>query len=147
MLTSALKSSRGNPSTALMHNWDWGWTIAKPPDTATKHRKDVDVSNRSKSLGSLGYGAIEPSMSRGLRKHTEELLGSSALFYDLDKAWFQLLDGGDVIGKDAHISWFSSNIDLDTIVSPLEGTCQCFGSVSVLSEGWNEGETYTSVDL
>jgi hypothetical protein len=30
---SALKSSRGNPSTAFMLSTEFGWTIAKPPDT------------------------------------------------------------------------------------------------------------------
>lgn len=31
--TSALKSSSGNPSTALMLSDEFGWTTAKPPDT------------------------------------------------------------------------------------------------------------------
>ena len=83
----------------------------------------------------------------GLWAHTEELFGSAALFDDLDKAWLQLLNGGDVIGKDTHFSRFSRNIDLDTIVhSP--------GKLSVLQHrmdregnGRIEGETYTSVDL
>jgi hypothetical protein len=48
------------------------------------------------------------------------LFRSSALFYDLDKAWLQLLDGGNVIGKNTHFSRFSRNIDLDTIVSTPE---------------------------
>lgn len=35
MLTSALKSSMGKPSTALMLSWEPGWTTAKPPDTVS----------------------------------------------------------------------------------------------------------------
>lgn len=35
-LTSAEKSSRGKPSTALMLSWESGWTTAKPPDTVVR---------------------------------------------------------------------------------------------------------------
>lgn len=43
----------------------------------------------------------------------EELLAAAALLNDLDKSGLQLLDGGDVVGEDTHLSGLCGEVDLD----------------------------------
>ena len=58
--TSALNSSRGKPSTALMLSWESGWTTAKPPDTVGEEQATVSkcwlgwLTIQRKFLGAQG---------------------------------------------------------------------------------------------
>ncbi len=45
---------------------------------------------------------------------TEKLLAGTALLHDFDKAGLELLDGGNVVGEDTHLSGLSGDVDLDT---------------------------------
>lgn len=53
--------------------------------------------------------------SSGRIGHTEELLVGTALINDLDKAGLQLLNGGDVVGEDTHLTGLGGDVDLDTV--------------------------------
>lgn len=90
--TSALKSSSGYPSTALMLNFEPGCTTAKPPDTS--------ITSVELLLGTVVW-------------RTEVLFASSCLFDDLDKTRLQLLNRWDVVGKDTHFSGLCWEVDLD----------------------------------
>ena len=48
--------------------------------------------------------------------HTEELLAAAALLNNLDQARLQLLDGGNVVGQDTHLSGLGGEVDLDDIL-------------------------------
>ena len=54
-------------------------------------------------------------------KRTEELLGAAALLDDLDHTGLQLLDGGDVVGEDTHLSGLGGDVDLDDILGLEDG--------------------------
>lgn len=54
-------------------------------------------------------------------KRTEELLVAAALLNNLDQAGLQLLDGGDVVCEDTHISGLGGQVDLDDILGLVEG--------------------------
>lgn len=53
--------------------------------------------------------------------HTEELLAVAALLDDLDQTGLQLLNGGDVVGEDTHLSRLGGEVDLDDILGLVEG--------------------------
>lgn len=60
---------------------------------------------------------------------TEELLGGAALLNHLDDTRLQLLDRGNVLGKDTHLARLSGEVDLDDIRRLVDGlvaaiTCQ-----------------------
>jgi hypothetical protein len=44
---------------------------------------------------------------------TEKLLAGTALLNDLDETGLQLLNRGNVVGKNTHLSRLSGNVDLD----------------------------------
>lgn len=46
---------------------------------------------------------------------TEELLVGTALFHDLNETGLQLLDGGNVVGEDTHLTGLGGDVDLDTV--------------------------------
>ena len=48
--------------------------------------------------------------------HTEELLASAAFLQNLNETGLELLDGGDVVGEDTHLTRLGWDVDLDTIV-------------------------------
>lgn len=48
--------------------------------------------------------------------HTEELLASAALLQNLNETGLELLDGGDVVGENTHLTSFGGDVDLDTVV-------------------------------
>lgn len=48
--------------------------------------------------------------------HTEELLAGTAFLHDLNETGLKLLDGGNVVGKDTHLTGLSGDVDLDTVV-------------------------------
>lgn len=48
--------------------------------------------------------------------HTEELLAGTALLHDLNETGLELLDGGDVVGENTHLTRLSGDVDLDTVV-------------------------------
>ena len=80
-----------------------GWTVAKPPDT-TKPRILFSI----RFLVSCGW--------HGILSRTEELLAAAALLNNLDQARLQLLDGGNVVGQDTHLSGLGGEVDLDDIL-------------------------------
>ena len=47
---------------------------------------------------------------------TEVLLGGATLLNNLNETRLQLLDGGNVVGKDTHLTRLSGDVDLDTVV-------------------------------
>ena len=48
-------------------------------------------------------------------KRTEEGFGATGFFNHLDDTGFQLLNGRNVAGQNAHVARLSGNVDLDTI--------------------------------
>lgn len=48
--------------------------------------------------------------------HTEELLASAAFLQNLNETGLELLDGGDVVGKNTHLTSLGGDVDLDTVV-------------------------------
>ncbi len=54
-------------------------------------------------------------------RRTEELLAASALLNDFDKTGLQLLDGGNVVGEDTHLSGLGGDVDLDDILRLVDG--------------------------
>lgn len=48
--------------------------------------------------------------------HTEELLAGAAFLHDLNETGLELLDGGNVIGEDTHLTGLSGDVHLDTVV-------------------------------
>ena len=71
--TSALKSSSGKPSTALMLSSEFGWTTANPPETI--------------------YHLVRTLFFRPSNADcTEKLFASSALLNNLDETRLQLFD-------------------------------------------------------
>lgn len=45
---------------------------------------------------------------------TEELLGSTTLLNDLHETGLELLNRGNVVGENTHLSGLGGNVDLDT---------------------------------
>lgn len=60
-------------------------------------------------------------MLESLGQHTEVLLAATALLDDLNQTGLQLLDGGDVVGEDTHVSRLGGQIDLDDILGLVDG--------------------------
>lgn len=56
-----------------------------------------------------------------LGEHTEVLLAAAALLDDLDQTGLQLLDGGNVVGEDTHVSRLGGQVDLDDILGLVKG--------------------------
>jgi hypothetical protein len=52
---------------------------------------------------------------------TEELLGSTTLLNNLDKAGLELLDGGNVVGKDTHLPGLGGDVDLNNALGFVDG--------------------------
>ena len=50
-------------------------------------------------------------------ERTEVLLGGTALLNNLDEARLQLLDGGNVVGKDTHLTGGGGEVDLGPVGS------------------------------
>lgn len=46
---------------------------------------------------------------------TEVLLGSTALLNDLNETRLQLLNGGNVVGKDTHLTGGGGDVDLGAV--------------------------------
>ncbi len=84
--------------------------MAKPPDT---------VVNPSVFLCRPAQFVVPDAVV--LR--TEELLAAAALLNDLDQAGLQLLDGGNVVGEDTHLSGFRGDVDLDDILRLVDRLC------------------------
>lgn len=49
--------------------------------------------------------------------HTEELLAGAALLHNLNETGLELLNGGNVVGEDTHLTGLSGDVDLDTFLS------------------------------
>ena len=54
-----------------------------------------------------------------LGKHTEEALGATALFDDLEETGPELLDGRDMVGKNTHVTRGGGDVDLDAVSKAL----------------------------
>lgn len=50
---------------------------------------------------------------------TEVLLGGAALLEDLDETGLELLDGGNVVGEDTHLTGGGGNVDLGTVIAEV----------------------------
>lgn len=55
-----------------------------------------------------------PTAWGGIRR-TEELLAATALLDDLDETRLQLLDAGDVVRQNTHLTGLRGDVDLDTV--------------------------------
>lgn len=47
---------------------------------------------------------------------TEELLGAASLLNNLNQAGLKLLDGGNVVGQDTHLTGLGGDVDLDDVL-------------------------------
>lgn len=54
-------------------------------------------------------------------ERTEELLGAAALLDDLDDAGLELLDRGNVVGEDTHLTGLGGDVDLDDVLGLVDG--------------------------
>ncbi len=54
-------------------------------------------------------------------ERTEELLGGAALLDNLNEAGLQLLNRGDVVGENTHLTGLGRNVDLDDILGLVDG--------------------------
>lgn len=52
--------------------------------------------------------------------HTEELLAAT-LLNDLDNTGLELLDNGNVVREDTHLTGFRGDVDLDDLLGLVEG--------------------------
>ena len=62
----------------------------------------------------LGVG-----LDNGESTRQEELLVAAGLLDDLNQTRLQLLDGGDVVGEDTHITGLGGKVDLDAAQSVM----------------------------
>lgn len=86
--------------------------------------------------------------------HTEELLAGAALLQNLDETGLELLNGGNVVGEDTHLTRLGGEVDLDTVSSERSismrlqvgdvGTPKKHGA---FGSGQNARLTYTPVEL
>jgi hypothetical protein len=59
-------------------------------------------------------------MSQGtMIGRTEVLLGGAALLNDLDETGLELLDGGNVVGEDTHLTGGGGDVDLGTVIAKV----------------------------
>lgn len=52
-------------------------------------------------------------------ERTEEVLGSATLLNNLNKTGLELLNGGDVVGKDTHLAGGGGDVDLGPVVAKV----------------------------
>lgn len=57
----------------------------------------------------------------GSRQRTEELLAAAALLDNLNQTGLELLNRGDVVGENTHLSGLGGKVDLDDILGLVEG--------------------------
>lgn len=53
--------------------------------------------------------------------HTEERLGAAVLLDDLDDTGLELLNGGNVVGEDTHLTRLGGDVDLDDVLRLEDG--------------------------
>ena len=111
LTASSLKSSNGNPSTALMLSCEFGCTIANPPDT--------------NCMDQLSLRHVVRWSGTSIGPPTEKLFAASTLLNDFHQARFQLFDRGDVLSKNAHLPRLRGKVHLDTAGHP-----ESVGSIS-----------------
>lgn len=88
------------------------------------------------------FGCFFPSRCEplGANRRTEVLLGGATLLNNLDETGLELLDGGNVIGKDTHLTGGGGDVDLGPVFArfvSIHGTA---------SEGVRREETHTPVE-
>lgn len=52
---------------------------------------------------------------------TEELLGATRLLNNLDQTRLELLNRGNVVGKDTHLARLGGDVDLDDLLRLVDG--------------------------
>lgn len=60
---------------------------------------------------------------RVMNGRTEVSLAAATILDDLDHARLQLLNGGNVVGQDTHISRLGGDVDLDDALGLVDGLC------------------------
>ena len=71
---------------------------------------------------------------------TEVLLGGAALLEDFDETGLELLDGGNVVGEDTHLTGGGGDVDLGPVIAR-------FVSFHVVArQGARTEETHTPVE-
>lgn len=80
---------------------------------------------------------------------TEELLAGTTLLNDLNETGLELLNGGDVVGENTHLSGFGGDVDLDTIWERIVsmGRSRVKDGRPMISTYSECEATYTPVDL
>lgn len=51
---------------------------------------------------------------------TEKLLAASALLNNLDQSRLELLDRGDVVGEETHLTRLGGDVDLDDVLGGVD---------------------------
>lgn len=77
--------------------------------------------------------------------HTEVLLVGTALLEDLNETGLELLDGGNVVGEDTHLTGGGGDVDLGTMIAEVGQYLRAKGSSTRVSAAGHQ--TYTPVDL
>jgi hypothetical protein len=70
-------------------------------------------------------GAFSICSSEARIGHTEVLLGGTTLLNNLDKTGLELLNGGNVVGEDTHLTGGGGDVDLGPVVGrfvSIQGT-------------------------
>lgn len=55
------------------------------------------------------------SRSNRIIGHTEELLAGTAFLHDLNETGFELLNGGNMVGENTHLTGLGGDVNLDTV--------------------------------
>ena len=83
-------------------------------------------------------------MSQGARiGRTEVLLVGTVLLKDLNETGLELLDGGNVVGEDTHLTGGGGDVDLGTVIAKVG---QYLGKGQGTVEGVSGSLTYTPVE-
>lgn len=66
-------------------------------------------------------GLVSIIIGASVGAHTEEGLGAAALLDDLDDAGLELLNGGNVVCEDTHLTRLGGDVDLDDVLRLEDG--------------------------
>lgn len=91
---------------ALMLMAELGWTTANPPETIARQPCLTFKGDISQVI---------------LHRRTEELLAAATVLDDLNQTGLQLLNGGNVVGEDTHLSGLGGDVDLNNILGLVDG--------------------------
>jgi hypothetical protein len=74
-------------------------------------------------------------LSVGVLGRTEELL-AAGLLNDLDQTGLELLNRGNVVGEDTHLTRLGGDVDLDDILGLVDGLQSACAAISFGSINW-----------